>query len=556
MQMTEIQSYLLLDFNDILEGVMTHHEPKNDNDLLIKKVGGEFYHIIRDGARIVKTLNKLVSEYNFKILHHASSNEADQLKSIETLKSTCSLKGIEFPQIFAMAVCDEKKHKGAEPADPIIIKDRPHGIWIAAYAKGKSGKSSARTALSKLLGISDQSKKSSYVLDNELLVVLKAKSEGWSAIQIGGDDSTLSEAVQKIYRTLSFGPLPLLKPEVNNEEESKSPMKDFDSSFVGSKSNAITRQSPVWETEIVFRAEEQFDNTGRPRIGGSAWSSGVFKEYSTGKLWLGKSDSFVLNVSEALACKEKVAIDFYSYFGVRTPRVELSLQRGTNTGLAEYEKDVSVHIMSELIPDLKTIGSAHDQLLNPFRANFPNPNREITVKIEDGTKRNVPERGLGHILAVARLINDIDVIGASGGNVGYLIEKDIEGKEYARSLKIDPGEAFSQLEDEKMSEKRTIRVAAGGYAHNTILDFDKLPKGTQEEFLMTLHRIAGTDRDTFRKLLDRKGANSYIRFMKLTTEKLLAQILERKSEMIAEYEKDLEKSRPLYELQKGKDLSS
>jgi predicted acetyltransferase len=32
---------------------------------------------------------------------------------------------------------------------------------------------------------------------------------------------------------------------------------------------------------------------------------------------------------------------------------------------------------------------------------------------------------------VACLIDDIDVIGGSGGNIGYVIKKDEEGQEYA-----------------------------------------------------------------------------------------------------------------------------
>jgi hypothetical protein len=44
---------------------------------------------------------------------------------------------------------------------------------------------------------------------------------------------------------------------------------------------------------------------------------------------------------------------------------------------------------------------------------------------------------------VACLIDDIDVIGGSGGNIGYIIKKDEFENEYAMTIKIDPGFAFT-----------------------------------------------------------------------------------------------------------------
>jgi hypothetical protein len=39
-------------------------------------------------------------------------------------------------------------------------------------------------------------------------------------------------------------------------------------------------------------------------------------------------------------------------------------------------------------------------------------------------KPNIPEKGLGHILAVACLIDDVDVIGSVGSNIGYILTTD------------------------------------------------------------------------------------------------------------------------------------
>jgi hypothetical protein len=58
-------------------------------------------------------------------------------------------------------------------------------------------------------------------------------------------------------------------------------------------------------------------------------------------------------------------------------------------------------------------------------------------------------------LAVATLINDIDVIGSNGGNIGYKIISIPLGS-YARTIKIDPGEMFAV---NTVSKSKRFRVA-------------------------------------------------------------------------------------------------
>ena len=64
----------------------------------------------------------------------------------------------------------------------------------------------------------------------------------------------------------------------------------------------------------IEREDAGFVNTGRPRIGGSTLSSGVFEERATGRLWVGKANMVEDPIlDEASACKEKVANDIYAY---------------------------------------------------------------------------------------------------------------------------------------------------------------------------------------------------------------------------------------------------
>ena len=54
-----------------------------------------------------------------------------------------------------MAVRDSHEFKNIDPNEAVIVKDRPHGIWIAGYDKESDGKACVRMALSKLLSIEE-----------------------------------------------------------------------------------------------------------------------------------------------------------------------------------------------------------------------------------------------------------------------------------------------------------------------------------------------------------------------------------------------------------------
>ena len=90
----------------------------------------------------------------------------------------------------------------------------------------------------------------------------------------------------------------------------------------------------------------------------------------------------------------------------------------TNT-IPKYASIEVVHTMSELIPGFKTYQDFCGK--KKFTPADPNPNQQIKSVDE---KEVLSERGLGQILAVAVLINDVDVIGGSGGNIGFQVIED------------------------------------------------------------------------------------------------------------------------------------
>jgi hypothetical protein len=128
------------------------------------------------------------------------------------------------------------------------------------------------------------------------------------------------------------------------------------------------------------------------------------------------------------------------------------------------------------------------------------------------------ERGLGKILAVATLINDIDAICENGENIGYQIISDPTQRKYVQTIKIDPGEAFSI---NKVSDKRKIRVAFTGFTKETELRFDHLPNVTKKEFL-TATEIKS------RGFLTREGAHHFETYYSRNVSELIKLLLGKK----------------------------
>lgn len=293
---------------------------------------------------------------------------------------------------------------------------------------------------------------------------------------------------------------------------------------------------PSWQ-RVIRRRDNDFEFIKKPRLpNATSLSSGIFIESATGKEWLGKSNTSNRDFSEALACKERIATDIYAYFRVRVLRTELSLQKMVNVReMTHLEGVESVHTMSELIEGFRTYEEACGESFSILK---PNPDKKLFLK--NGEK--IPEKGLGKVLAVAVLINDIDVIGEKGRNIGFQIIDDPMNGKYARTIKIDAGEAFSDHSvTYHTKDSKPIRVAFEGTAEETELDFEQLPQGTKGEFIKTLKKIAQTSKATFRGFLSRDGAHHFVSSCKLSSVDELTEFLAyRRDEMIQSYKNYLQ----------------
>ena len=242
--------------------------------------------------------------------------------------------------------------------------------------------------------------------------------------------------------------------------------------------------------EIQLEPETAFElkSLERPPGIGSATSIGKFIDRYTGEYWLGKSSTLNnYELSQYEACKEKLANDLYGYYGVYVPRLRICdqpLAIQDSETLRYYQASLGrthdCHVMSRWLDRF--------EIYNYLPTFQGGKNNTLQVEVENQS-RTLLECGLGHILAVAHWLNDVDVMSPSGKNVGYQLKLDAEGKLYAKSCKIDPGYAFFEFE-QSITAKVTDMIQLSLHNHHVL--FQDLPSITQQEYLLTLKKIVAT----------------------------------------------------------------
>lgn len=187
--------YLMFDHGGVLDNDMTLNRP-GANDLLLSTDEEGYRRILKDGVSIVKNMNTLVG-LGYKVIFHSKNSEEDQLRILDELTKSCAQKGLPFPKVHAMGVRNPKLYPGVSSSKPVIIRDKYHGILIAAYDLEKDGKACLREALSKLLSIKANDRKQNVVFDDGFDIIETAKQEGYDAYRIGDLNDALKQVMKK-----------------------------------------------------------------------------------------------------------------------------------------------------------------------------------------------------------------------------------------------------------------------------------------------------------------------------------------------------------------------
>ena len=257
----------------------------------------------------------------------------------------------------------------------------------------------------------------------------------------------------------------------------------------------LPKEEVLSNNPYIDITEFEIDQTPPPNSG-SSLSKYFLKERKSKELWFAKSEVFKNDkIAEKEALLEYLANRIYAYYGVSVARLAIATlpcfyanDDVRSIYEIEYGRTKATHILSRCIDGFKEYG-----YLPRFTANQKN--------FEIVEEQNVLlERGLGHILAVAHFIYDINVIGINGKDIGYCLKLDAEEKLYAFSCKINPGMAFwgfrgqDEIRSQEASQIVTdsIRIAASGEDKDLTIKFVNLPQQTKAEFIATVHDILGT----------------------------------------------------------------
>jgi WD40 repeat protein len=252
-----------------------------------------------------------------------------------------------------------------------------------------------------------------------------------------------------------------------------------------------------------------------------------FWEDKDGELWFAKSDS--ANNAEEQAFLESCANKIYAYYGVPVARLaiaKLPCEYRSKDVEEIYKKQLkrkkATHVLSRWIDRFNCY---------PYCPSFTKGQEHFLLKVKN---QELKEKGLGHILAVAHFINDVDVIGGSGKNVGYRFSFD--GSELKLiSSKIDPGYAFKDFKEQDVIKITTyIQLAPG-----KVESFDDLPEQTKIEFIITLQDIITTpDEDLSDFFLNLPNCTSDL---KTTIDKIIKSLKCRKINLLQTFGREIDK---------------
>ena len=448
--------------------------------------------------KVTDKLRTLVDKYNCSLVLISQKNKAHIDEWITFFKEQC--KEVEFPTFVVMTVKEKTRYKGASYEAP-FLETTEHGCQIGGYADGDdSGKDgSYRKAAQRILNVPDVARKFHFFVTNKEDDSITAKSEGFDSYYVG-TRLAFEDVLDKIETKLSGQQIEF-----------------YDEQLVELLREPISPEK--WQKEISL--DNNFTFLRGAKIESEYFHSGIFIQQEKGAEWLGESDANDTEIEWKIACKRKIAADFYECFGANVVKIKLSKQKLVKDVDLNEKKKESFYVMSEILPTLTTY---RDGLGSKYDPKNLIPEGKIILK----NGRSLDERGLGHILAVAIFINDKEPFGKKGNGIGFL-EEDEEG--YSKTIKLAPSGMFSEIE----LEKRVIRVG------KEVIQFDSLEAKTRLEFLVSLKKIIDADNAAIEKILNQKGVETYCPSWKAEAEQLAKGLLSRKEKLKSIYEYDLKK---------------
>ncbi|KGP63909.1 hypothetical protein EP47_07180 [Legionella norrlandica] len=211
--------------------------------------------------------------------------------------------------------------------------------------------------------------------------------------------------------------------------------------------------------------------------------------------------------------KEKILLDFYSTLS-RTPECRIALQKGDHCKdlLNLYfthggnPLEVTRELSEAFYQGLPTYGTSMDDkyhvtFMGKMLSNYSDLGVDFVRFIETHhrppesivkDRQEYPLDGLMEIAAIAKVLDDPDWLGGSGGNTGFVIERDESGHTRAVAILVDAGMGLSDTPKRQSPESKNIQV---GNALPTTFDihFNCLTESQKLKFIGTLYKFVNCE---------------------------------------------------------------
>ncbi len=254
-----------------------------------------------------------------------------------------------------------------------------------------------------------------------------------------------------------------------------------------------------------------------------------------GERWIAKGQLYYpddrnsLEGVQSVIAKELIANALYARLGIPVARIQMAMVP-VHIPEGIYWKEIAQEIGITETPAILTRFLDHFQEYPYLPEFYETQANYLSLEIEN---QWIVEAGLGRVLAVAQWLNDIDVIGGSGKNIGYRLRQHPNsevGALLVETCKIDPGYAFHDFEQEKtaaIDDEQTIQLATMGEMHRIHTHWTQWPVQTQAEYWETINAIVALPVNEIETIFTQADPDGHFR----ETDLCLARLISRQASL-------------------------
>ena len=304
---------------------------------------------------------------------------------------------------------------------------------------------------------------------------------------------------------------------------------------------------------LTIRPTNEFIADPNMDLGGSSFSVQCFDEVQTKQGWVGKCTirsavyPFYGRGHYYNEYKEWLGLAMNRLLGIPTPDVAMSLQKPKKKkqshldDVVDYDRPC-LHVMTSFIDGYTEQGEDFQKRYKAAAAE----KKAFTV-LDKKTNQWIPLKRLGASLAASCLLYDVDCLGHTGKNTGFVITKDSITGLQAKIIKIDTGMAFAYLanfEEKTYQHDPRYRDVRYSPQRKDELPYNQLTPNDQAEFIETIIRIAQMPYSAFKALTTQATPADGTGLSTFQENLLLYGLMERRKQMVQAYAAEIIQKNP------------